>query len=454
MSQPQAKLARYHNIFSLKKYIFYGPLFVFFLLTTNKMLIGQSTGSDPAMAKAFREFESGMSCHFGISVYDVQKGQWVFRKNEKDYFIPASNTKILTLYTALHTLKPQLDAAYTLIKGDTLFVWGMADPGTLYPNKDSATALINLIRKSDKTIIFSNHLFQTARFGKGWAWDDHPHAYQCERNEFPIYGNRLWIDRSGDSISVTPAYFTSILKVTRDTTSKVDRSEWGDQYSYNYIPAVSKEIKTIPITFFRNDLNFIWGEATGKHISSGDIPFDSLAVPVPGSTRDTLLKLMMRESDNFIAEELMLAAAFRVNGVMNEGPLIDSMLRGPMSFLLDTMQWMDGSGLSRYNLTTPNIMIRVLNKIYEEQGLDFIKNIFAEAGQNGSIKKWFSEKDNLPVVYAKTGSMRNVFNLSGYLITRKGKVFIFSWMNNQCMDKPSDIRKGMEKFLSFLYEEY
>jgi len=434
-------------------------IFVFLLVSGKPLVFGQSSGSskpegDANLAKALKEFEATMSCNFGLSIYDVQKGQWLFRLRDNDYFIPASNTKILTLYTALHTLNPVIDAAYTLLKNDTLFVWGMADPGTLYPDIDSANALLNLIHASDKTIIFSNQHFQSSRFGKGWAWDDHPRSYQCERNAFPIYGNRIWIDRVGDSISVKPAYFSTLLSITRDSISKVDRSEWGDQYMYNYKPSIKEEQKTIPITFFRNDLNFIWSEVSGKRISFKDVPIDSHASQVPGSIRDTMLKIMMQESDNFIAEELLLAGAFKTNGIMNESLLIDSMLHGPMRFLLDSIQWMDGSGLSRYNLVTPNSMIRVLNKIYDEKGMDFIKNIFATAGSNGSLKRWFPGKGKQPVIYAKSGTMRNVLNLSGFLITKKGKILVFSWMNNQCMDKSADVKAGMEKFLTFLYEEY
>ena len=96
----------------------------------------------------------------------------------------------------------------------------------------------------------------------------------------------------------------------------------------------------------------------------------------------------------------------------------------------------------------------MLNKIYDEKGLDFIKEIFAAGGVNGSLKRWDLDKGNKPFVYAKSGTMRNVLNLSGYLITHKGKILIFSWMNNQCMDKSDDIKTAMEKFLTFLYEEY
>jgi serine-type D-Ala-D-Ala carboxypeptidase/endopeptidase (penicillin-binding protein 4) len=449
---------RHHHIFFGKKILF-ARLLLFFSLSHFTFLVGQSLTTnrpegEPAIVKALKDFDTNFTCNYGISIYDVQKGQWMFRSRDNDYFIPASNTKILTLYAALHTLNPQLDAAYTVERGDTLFVWGMADPGTLYPDIDSATTLLNLIHSSDKTIIFSNQLFQTSRFGRGWAWDDHPHSYQCERNEYPIYGNRIWIERVGDTITVTPPYFSSLLTVTKDSISKVDRSEWGDQYMYHYNQAASKDHKTIPITFFKNDLNFIWTEVTGKRITFLDIPFDSLATPVIGSTRDSMLKIMMQESDNFIAEELLLAAACHTNGVMKESLLIDSMLRGPMHFILDTIQWLDGSGLSRYNLMTPNTMVRVLNKIYEEKGIDFIKTIFSAGGINGSLQNWFQDKNKKPVIYAKSGSMRNVLNLSGYLLTRKGKILVFSWMNNQCMDKSAEIKTAMEKFLTFLYEEY
>jgi len=436
------------------------PALLFLLfLTNNPGIIAQSSSNpkpegDPGIIKALKEFDSSTSCHYGISIYDVQKGQYLFRLGDENYFIPASNTKILTLYATLQSLKPQLDAAYILEKGDTMYVWGMADPGTLYPNIDSANALLNLIHSTDKTVVFSNQLFQTSRFGKGWAWDDHPRSFQCERNAFPIYGNRLWLDRVGDSIRVTPNYFSTILDITKDSVSKVDRSEWGDQYMYHYLSSKREEHKTIPITFFKNDLSFIWSEVTGKRISFANIPFSEKATPVPGSVRDTMLKYMIQDSDNFVAEELMLASSFHTTGVMDEGLFIERMTRGPMKFILDTIQWYDGSGLSRYNLVTPNSMVRVLNKIYDEKGINFIKEIFSTGSVNGSLLPWKLGKSGQSFVYAKSGTMRNVLNLSGYLVTRKGKVLIFSWMNNQCMDKPVDTKESMEKFLTFLYEEY
>jgi D-alanyl-D-alanine carboxypeptidase/D-alanyl-D-alanine-endopeptidase (penicillin-binding protein 4) len=73
---------------------------------------------------------------------------------------------------------------------------------------------------------------------------------------------------------------------------------------------------------------------------------------------------------------------------------------------------------------------------------------------NGSIENWLVSKNKQPFLFAKSGTMRNVLNISGYLVTRKGKVLIFSWMNNQCVNKYAYTKTGMEKFLTYLYEEY
>lgn len=128
---------------------------------------------------------------------------------------------------------------------------GWGDPGTYFPDREQPAALPDFIRASNKKIIFCDDHFQTTRFGTGWAWDDYHFTYQCERNAFPIYGNRLWILRSGDEITVTPAYLTSLLKVSTDSVSDEGKTEWGDGYFYTYNPIESIEEVEVPVTFLK-----------------------------------------------------------------------------------------------------------------------------------------------------------------------------------------------------------
>ena len=74
---------------------------------------------------------------------------------------------------------------------------------------------------------------------------------------------------------------------------------------------------------------------------------------------------MMQESDNFIAEQLLLACALKELGHMSEKDIIDSLLYGPLSDIESEIDWVDGSGLSRYNLMTPRSIISLILHILE-----------------------------------------------------------------------------------------
>ncbi len=385
---------------------------------------------------------------------DIQSGKKVFSYREDNLFTPASTTKILTLYASLSILKDKVEAGRYVIHGDSMIIWGGGDPGAMYPKIDAGAPLVDFIKATNKKIFFSNSHFLTERFGQGWAWDDFPYKFQCERNAFPILGNRIWIDRRKDTIDITPAYLMPVFKFGTDTIAKASKSEWGEGYTYLYDPMVPVDQRQIPITFFKNDIQQIWSEATGKTISMTGTPLASQTMSIDGSQRDTLLKRMMQESDNFIAEQLLLACAFKKLNYMSEDILIDSLMKGPLQDIPDDIEWIDGSGLSRYNQMTPRSIVWVLKQIYDLEGMKYIKSIFPAGGVSGSIKYMYKGKNGLPYIYAKTGTMRHVNCLSGFLLTRSGKILVFSWMNNQFQDDPSVINGKMEKLFSFLCDHY
>ena len=421
--------------------------------------VGQShaqmaEGYDAALVKQWTNLNLDSKYHVGLSVYDIRKKKSIFDSRADNYFIPASNTKILTMYAALYFLGEQLDAAWYAVRGDSVILWGGGDPGTLYPNIDSSCTLIDYIHSSAKDIYFSNTHFQDTRYGKGWAWDDYPFTYQCERNAFPIYGNRLWIRRQGDQATITPAYLSSLVTLKQDSINKVNKSEWGDGYYYSYTVDRDSDEVEIPITYFRNDLQYCWSEATGKSIRFVQDPLPPDAIPVKGSVRDSLIKIMMKESDNFIAEQLLLACSQKAFRRMSDKEVIDSLLHGPLHDLKDNIQWVDGSGLSRYNLLTPRSIIDVLQRIIDEKGVAYLVNMLPAGGQPGMLQSWYKGKNGKPYVFAKTGTLGNTMCLSGVLVTASGKILLFSWMHNQYRENSGAIRAAMDKLFSFLYEHY
>jgi len=114
--------------------------------------------------------------------------------------------------------------------------------------------------------------------------------------------------------------------------------------------------------------------------------------------------------------------------------------------------WYDGSGLTRYNQFTPRSMVYVLEKIYREIPTKRWQTIFPVGGLSGTIKSHF-DQPTTPYIYAKTGSMRNVRCLSGFVFTRSGKTLIFSFMNNHIPGSSLPWTAEMAKVLEWMHKE-
>jgi D-alanyl-D-alanine carboxypeptidase/D-alanyl-D-alanine-endopeptidase (penicillin-binding protein 4) len=161
---------------------------------------------------------------------------------------------------------------------------------------------------------------------------------------------------------------------------------------------------------------------------------------------------MMQDSDNFIAEQLLLQCAAVVSDTLKPEIAITYSKKNLLSDLPDMPQWVDGSGLSRFNLFTPRSIANLWQKIYEIVPQDRLFKLLAVGGKNGTIKNYF--KSDNPYVFGKTGSLNNVRSLSGFVITKKGKIFIFSFMNNNFISPSSDVRKKIEQIINYLHDNY
>ena len=140
-----------------------------------------------------------------------------------------------------------------------------------------------------------------------------------------------------------------------------------------------------------------------------------------------------------------------VTGRLNEQEAINHLLQNDLKGLPQTPRWVDGSGLSRYNLFTPKDFVWVLDKMQSEFGMDRIKVLFPHPGA-GTLRS-FSPADSLRI-YAKTGTLTGVNALSGFVYTKKNHWLIFSILVNHHMQSSAVIRKKMEEFLTEVIEKY
>jgi D-alanyl-D-alanine carboxypeptidase/D-alanyl-D-alanine-endopeptidase (penicillin-binding protein 4) len=69
----------------------------------------------------------------GVHITDLNTSEVIFSRNASKYFVPASNTKIFTLWASLNYLGDSIPAL-KYIETDTSFTfWGTGDPTFIHP---------------------------------------------------------------------------------------------------------------------------------------------------------------------------------------------------------------------------------------------------------------------------------------------------------------------------------
>ena len=150
-------------------------------------------------------------------------------------------------------------------------------------------------------------------------------------------------------------------------------------------------------------------------------------------------------------EQSLLMVSNERLGFMNDAKIIDTLLKTDLSDLPQKPKWVDGSGLSRYNLFSPQDFVGILTKMKNEFSWKRITTIL-ETGGTGTISSYY--KNYAGRIYAKTGSLSNHIALSGYILTRKGKQLIFSVLVNAHQTSAANIRKGIDKFITAVMDKY
>lgn len=410
------------------------------------LLIGLVSCSTAKKVEKDLSNQSEMNSFFrGFVVYNTKTHKEIINHNGAKYFTPASNTKLFTFYTAFRTFKDSVIGLQYINKGDSLIIKGTADPSLLYGFEENKT--IDFLKKSKKDIYLMDENIAEPPFGDGWSWDDYTYYYMPEKSLFPIYGNVIELSK-GDTISVVPEYFKEFIEVTEK--KKVRRA-----YSWNqfYVRSSDKfKDRQIPFVTSNQLVADLLEEKTDNDIHLLKNKNNYNFKPFYSVSYDSLYYKMLHVSDNFIAEQLMLQVSNKVDSIYSVKNAISYSLDHYLQNIPQKPRWVDGSGLSRYNLFTPESFVYLLKKMYQEIPKEKLFDYFPAGGKNGTLEKYFV--NDKPYIFAKTGTLSNNFNLSGYLVTKKGTVLIFSYMNNHYKGSASDRKKEMEIFFKKLYKSY
>lgn len=407
-----------------------------------------------------------LNCQAAITVYDLSSRTTVYNRNEKLLLMPASNMKILTSIAALRFLGAkavfETKVLYNgeiqndgTLKGD-LIIKGGGDPEFSVSDLDKIIIILrnNKINKIDGDIIADISFKDSLFLGEGWMWDD-------DTSPDAPYLSALNINRNLVEVSVVPGALNGIPKVSiTPPTSFFTVSNYAVTLSNpdkklivsrDFINRTNEILIKGQISSNSNKISSemnVWNPELyfltlfAEKLKSNGFKFtDSLKVSskdaegiligsVTNSISKTLTQLNKR-STNLNAEMLLLLMG-RLKSENNisfrDGiEFVDSLIN--LSGLnAKDYRVSDGSGVSRYNLVSAELLTKLLIYIY-----DYDKNLFnlffstlPVSGIDGTLSYRMSNSIAKGKVFAKTGTLSGVSTLSGYIKRSNGNYFVFS----------------------------
>lgn len=377
--------------------------------------------------------------HFsGFVLYEPEKERTLVSYNADKYFTPASTLKLFTLYVSLKSLPDSIATISYYEMDNKLYFKPLGDPSFLYDSLPNST--FDFLLKTHRELILVPQPFEDFIYGDGWQWDDFQYYYMPEKSQFPLYGNLALLDKK----VISPTYFSKGLSHKKKHNFNRD---FYENIFYTDSSSTHVPFKT-SIELSRQLLS----DTLKKPIYISD-PIEEVAfTPYISTPILPLYHRLMDESENFIAEQLFLIIAKEKTGIFSVKNSIQYALDSLLEDLPGQIKWVDASGLSRYNLISPEQMLYLLKKMNTDFEKPFLKNILPKNAEKGSLQKWYPSPHTY--LYAKTGSLSNQHNLSGFIETKKGKWLIFSYMNNNYMQESKIVRQEMNEILQYIYHNY
>jgi D-alanyl-D-alanine carboxypeptidase/D-alanyl-D-alanine-endopeptidase (penicillin-binding protein 4) len=449
---------------------------------------------------------------WGILIVDAGSGETLYEQNADNYFVPASNMKLLTTALALSKLGPDFRFHTTLesratisadgiLAGDLVLV-GRGDPNLSnrkfpYELKEEfdgppERALAELadalaakgVHQISGDLVGDDSYFPRQRYPNGWEIDDMVWEYGAAISAIVVDDNTVALtltpgDLPGDPVlsavaPVTPDFAVENDVLTSSTGTKSDLTLTRDPGANlvvvkGTLPAKSNPRKLVLaieepaqhaaalLKKLLEDRGIkVTGIARAQHVPLGtsDAPnvlAEHVSVPVGDS-----VKLVNKISQN-LHTEMLLRTSARQSGVWSTP---EDLARFPEEFYAtagiapgDVIQT-DGSGLSRHDLVTPRALITLLNYAQKQPWFNFYFDSLPVAGIDGTLEDRMKNTPAVGKIHAKTGSLEHVRTRSGFADTVSGRRLIFSFMGNNQGAKGHEATDALDGLCVAMIEEF
>ncbi len=311
-----------------------------------------------------------------------------------------------------HRIGLTLHKLDSVLNGD-VYVVGDFDPTFTYEKlRDIADALIGQGVKCVRGTLYADiSMRDTLLYGKGWCWDDVPSTYEP-------YLSALMFNRGQNAPAST--------KYSKDPAFR----PWthflitlGDVLKEKGVIAISAEGDTL--------------ESFSHGVKTLLSKYSPRCFYTNSTTVEQVLQRTLKNSDNLYAESLFwkLAKINKNKGCTEKDGVrqIEKVLR-KAGVAINDVEIADGSGVSLYDYHTANTQIALLRYAYQNHNIfDYLYPALPISGKDGTLSKRMTTGNVQYNVHAKTGTLKGVSSLSGYINAPNGHLFAFSIIINGVM---------------------
>jgi len=423
---------------------------------------------------------SGLDANMGIKIVSLKTGKTLYTLNSKKLLIPASNIKLYTCAAALEELGSDYRfKTIVLQNGNNLVLRGGGDPDLSIDHLDSLAEITTKSINDVDTLFVDESLLDSFHYGQGWMWDEGSTKYSAPISALTInkncvdffvkpgkvggkaiidfYPRTKYINVNNSSLTVKNTIDFEKFRIDRDWAGRTNHFNVSGNILYkSSIDTFQRNIFD-PVLFcgtiFKEQLNN-YGINVKNMVT---LKQDGKASPIAVHTSAPLLNSaydMMHESDNLTAELFtkILAVNDSTTGNWEDG------LNSIKSFLADSagidttlFRLSDGSGVSRYNLTSADQLIKLLSYMHASKHRDNFIFTLPGGGSNSTLKDRL--KFSKSKIRAKTGHLSGVSCISGYIFSDKYGPIAFSILMNGYIGKARPYQQLQDKIINlFLHD--
>ena len=422
--------------------------------------------------------------HLGILVehQGATERQVILERNTDQWFVPASSLKVLTTAAALQQLGPEFQIQTSVYatqqqEHTSLYVIGRGDPTFTDAHLQELAQQITQqgIQHIDQLWGYDGY-FAGRNVHPNWEWEDVLAGYGASANGLILNENAL-------GVTLYPTEVGQPLRVEWNDATQTDRwqinntsrtvavgepltadvgRDWS-QPSLHVFGNLTVDAGPDPFALAITQPGLHFMEQLGHSLTQTgitvaqtgltptwpDLPLTEIA-SITSPPLSDWLPTINQNSNNLYAEALLKSlgqATGNREDVTQAGTEAVKEILSELGVDANGYQMVDGSGLSRHNLVTPQTLVDTLQGMVHSPHGELYRRSLAVAGEAGNLRHRFR---NTPVqgrLQGKTGYVSNNESLVGYLQPDNYPPVVFSILLNNANLSATAMREIIDEIV-------